>query len=93
MKINWKVRLKNPIFISQLILAVFVPILSYMGLTFQDLTSWSKLANIILQAVSNPYVLSLVVVSVYNAIVDPTTSGLGDSEQALKYRVPKSDEK
>lgn len=89
--INWKVRLKNPVFIAQIILATLTPILAYMGLTFQDLTSWSALGNIILQAISNPYVVGLIIVSVWNAINDPTTNGLSDSAQALTYDVPRED--
>ena len=88
MKINLKVRFKNPMFYGQLILAIFTPILAYMGLTAADLTTWSALFKVISEAIYNPYVLSLVIVSVYNAFVDPTTSGFGDSERALDYNVP-----
>ena len=89
MKINWKVRFKNPMFYVQLVLSVLTPILAYTGLTATDLTTWAKLGNILVQALSNPYVLSLVVVSVYNALIDPTTAGVGDSENALTYDTPK----
>ena len=89
MKINFKVRFKNPIFIAQLILAIFTPILAYAGLTAQDLTSWKALFELIIGAVSNPYVLGLVVVSVWNALNDPTTSGVSDSTNALTYKTPK----
>lgn len=87
--INLKVRFRNPVFIAQLIMAVLVPILSYMGITTADLTTWAALGNVLLQAVSNPYVLGLVIVSVWQAINDPTTAGLRDSEQALTYEKPK----
>ena len=89
MKINWKVRFNNPMFYVQLVLSVLTPILAYSGLTATDLTTWAKLGEVLVQAISNPYVLSLVVVSVYNALIDPTTSGFGDSEQALTYETPK----
>ena len=89
MKINWKVRFKNPMFYVQLVLSVLTPILSYLGLTAIDLTTWAKLGDVLLQAISNPYVLSLVLVSVYNALIDPTTKGIGDSENALTYEKPK----
>lgn len=89
MKINWKVRFKNPMFYAQLVLSVLTPILTYLGLTATDLTTWAKLGDVLLQAISNPYVLSLVLVSVYNALVDPTTKGFGDSVQALNYDTPK----
>lgn len=73
----------------QLVLAVFVPILAYMGLTAQDLTTWPILGSLLLEAVSNPYVLILVVVSVYNSVTDPTVKGISDSKQALNYNKPK----
>ena len=86
--INWKVRFKNPVFYVQLLLAVLTPILAYMGLTMSDLTTWPAVGNVLLQAVSNPYILGLVVVSVWNAINDPTTSGVSDSSKALTYNKP-----
>lgn len=89
MKLNWNVRFSNPVFYVQIILAVLTPILAYMGLTMQDLTSWPALWNILCGAVSNPYVLGLVIVSVWNAVNDPTTSGLSDSTNALTYSAPK----
>lgn len=86
---NWKVRFKNPLFIAQMILAVLTPILAYAGLTVKDLTTWEALGDLLMGALSNPYVLGLVVVSVFNAVTDPTTSGVKDSEQALTYTKPK----
>ncbi|GEQ32146.1 hypothetical protein B795N_00280 [Marinilactibacillus psychrotolerans] len=90
-KINWKVRFKNPQFIAQIAISIFVPILGYAGLTAQDLTSWAILLDLIIDAISNPYVLMIVAVSVYNAIQDPTTAGIGDSRQALTYNKPKGE--
>ena len=91
MKINLKVRLKNPVFIAQIILAILTPILAYAGLTMQDITTWKALGNLIMNALSNPYVLSLVGVSVWNALNDPTTKGiLKDSDMAMTYKIPKS---
>lgn len=88
--INWKVRFKNPMFYAQLIIAVLTPILAYMGITAQDLTSWGALGEVLFEAIKNPYVLMLVVVSVYNAVVDPTSTGISDSAKALTYRTPNS---
>lgn len=87
--INWKVRAKNPVWWAQMILAILTPILAYAGLTAQDMTSWAALGNLLLDAVRNPYVLGLVVVSVWNAVNDPTTTGISDSTQALTYNKPK----
>ena len=88
MKINWKVRIRNPYFWLQIGIAILMPILAYLGLSVEDLTTWSKVGQVLLEAVSNPYVLGLVVVSVFNAIQDPTTKGLSDSEKALTYTEP-----
>ncbi len=92
MKINWKVRVKNPLWWVQVALAILTPILGYAGLTAADLTTWAALGSLLLGAVSNPYVLALVFVSVWNAINDPTVAGLGDSKQALTYDKPKGEE-
>lgn len=85
---NLKVRFKNPVFIVQIILAVLTPILAYAGLTMQDLTSWAVLGDIFIGAVKNPYVLGLIAVSVWNALNDPTTKGVTDSERAMTYTKP-----
>lgn len=89
MKLNLKIRLKNPIFIAQIILAILTPILAYKGLTAQDITTWAKLGKLLLEAISNPYTVSLVAVSLFNAINDPTTTGISDSQQALTYKMAK----
>ena len=87
-KINWKVRMKNKWFIAQIILSILTPVLAYMGLTIQDMTSWKILGDTLFNALSNPYILGLVAVSVFNALNDPTTHGLADSEKALTYEEP-----
>lgn len=89
--INWKVRLKNPLWWAQIVLAIITPILAYLGLSAEDLNTWSALGNVLLQAVSSPYILAMVVVSVYNAITDPTTTGFADSKRALTYDKPNND--
>ena len=86
--INWKVRMRNPMFWTQILLSVIMPILAYLGLTAEDL---SVLVEVLIKAVSSPYILSLVIVSVYNAITDPTTTGFTDSKRALTYDTPNSD--
>lgn len=91
MKLNLKVRFKNPVFVIQLVLAIFMPVLAYAGLTAEDITTWKLLGELIVNAISNPYVLSLVVISVWNAVNDPTTSGVSDSLTALGYTIPKKE--
>lgn len=91
MKLNWKVRFKNPYFIVQIVLAIGAPLLAYFGLTAQDLTTWGSVFMLIRDALSNPYVLGLIGVSVYNALIDPTVARLSDSKQALHYKAPRKD--
>lgn len=62
--INLKVRFKNPVFLAQLGMAILLPILAYFGLTVEDMNSWSTLGKTLFDAISNPYVVSLVIVSV-----------------------------
>lgn len=87
--INWKVRFKNPQFIIQIIISIFAPILAYAGIKAQDITSWAILLDLIIDAISNPYILVTIIVSLYNSVIDPTTTGLSDSQQALTYSAPK----
>lgn len=82
---NWKIRIKNPVWWVQMILAILTPILAYAGLSAQDLTTWNTLGTLILNALKNPYVLSLVAVSVWNACNDPTSSGVTDSTLVKSY--------
>ena len=86
MKMNLKVRLQNPVFIAQIVMCILVPILGYAGLTVEDLTTWKALGDVLLNALSNPYCLGLMVVSVYNALLDPTTQGLKDSQETLEKK-------
>ena len=85
---NIKVRVKNPVFWVQILLSILTPILAYAGLTAQDLTTWDKLGEVLIMALSNPYVLGLVALSVWNALNDPTTKGITDSKRAMEYKKP-----
>ncbi len=73
-----KTRFKNPIFWVNTILAIATPILAYFGIKGSDLTTWSSLFNIILEAIKNPYVVGLVIVSLWNNIINPVTKGIKD---------------
>lgn len=89
--INWKVRVKNPVFWVQVGLAILLPILVYFGLQPKDITTWSLLGEVLLKAISNPFVVATVLASVWNAINDPTTKGVSDSNNAMTYAAPKDD--
>lgn len=86
---NLKVRMKNWSFWVSVLISTGAPILAYFGLTAADITTWAALGRVLLEAVSNPYVVGLVLVSLYNALIDPTTKGIKDSAQAMTYEKPK----
>lgn len=91
MKINWKVRLRNPVFWVQVAVAVILPMLANLGLAWEDMTTWAALGDVLLESIKNPVIVVAVIVSVWNAVIDPTTAGVGDSSQALTYERPKAE--
>lgn len=88
-KINWKVRAKNIHFWVQIIVTIVIATLTYAGVSGSEITTWGKLFDLIIATLSNPYILVMIGVSVYNAIVDPTTEGFSDSDNAMTYDKPK----
>ena len=91
MKINWKIRWRNPTFWWQAAVSILAPILAYFGLNFEDLTSWQALGSLFCQAAQNPAVIVAVLVSLWNTITDPTTTGLTDSAKAMTYDYPNAE--
>ena len=91
MKINWKVRVKNYLWWVEIALAIVTPVLAYAGITAADITTWKMVGDLILSAVTNPYLLIVVVIGVVNAITDPTTAGIKDSDTAMTYTAPKKE--
>lgn len=91
MNINWKVRFnkKNLTFILRFIGALGIPVLAYMGLRFEDITTWGSLGNVLLSFISNPFLIGLTIVNALNMTIDPTTKGLSDSERSLTYAEPR----
>lgn len=91
-KINWKVRAKSPQFWVGLIGVILSPVLAYLGLGFEDLTTWDSIANVFQQFFSNPYLIGTVamaILSFIGVLTDPTTKGIKDSRQAQGYEEPK----
>lgn len=81
MKMNWKVRVKNPVFWLTMVPALIA--LVYEGLRLFNVTlpfpatEAERYAGLIISALTTVGVL-----------VDPTTAGLTDSERALVYETP-----
>ena len=88
MGINWKVRIKNKAFWLALIPAlalIATTVASVFGYTIDLTTLVGKI-----QAVVNAVFALLVILGI---VVDPTTSGVSDSERAMTYTEPWKDEK
>ena len=85
MKLNLKVRIRNPWFWVGLIGII----LSAMGVSPEDLTSWQAVLAMLKDFISNPFMIGTVFVAMLGVFVDPTTAGIGDSAQALTYDTPK----
>lgn len=95
MKINWKVRVKSPAFWLGLIGVIMSPILAYFGMTYADLTSWDSLGQLFSNFIKNPYLIGTVILALLSfigVVVDPTTKGLGDTNRAMAYIEPGSDD-
>ena len=44
---NWKVRLRNPVFWVQIVVSAFAAVLAYAGLTAADLTTWESVGALL----------------------------------------------
>lgn len=89
--INWKVRLNNPTAIGQIVVSIFLPVLIYLGIDWQSLTTWASVGRALLDVISNPIAVILIIVNLYTAMIDGTSTGLSDSAQALSYNKPNKD--
>lgn len=81
MKINWKVRLKNPVFWLTVIPAVITFIYTVLG-AFDVVPALSQ------DVVVNIVTALITALTTIGVLIDPTTKGVGDSERALGYDRP-----
>ena len=91
LNINWQVRLKNPMWWVQVIVAIVMPLILGMGYEWTDMTSWATLGETLLAALGNPVVVVTMLTSLWAAVTDPTTKGFKDSERAMTYEKPQDD--
>ena len=82
MKINWKVRFKNKTWLITFLIAVLAFVYQILGMFDVVPPVTQDMATQLITIVVN----ILVAVGV---VIDPTTAGAGDSQQALKYNEPK----
>lgn len=89
--INWKVRVRNPQFWLSVVLSFIVPPLAYAGIEFNEITTWGKFFSVLGSGFANPYVVAMIIVSLYNSISDKTTRGFSDTKIAKQYLRPRTD--
>lgn len=95
MKINWKVRFKNPNFWIGISGVAIAPILSYYGCRIEDFNSWNSVIEMFQNFIGNPYLIASVIMAILGflgVVTDHTTEGISDSKTALTYDCPKCDE-
>lgn len=84
MSINWKVRAKNKTFWLALIPAVLLLAQQVAGL-FGIALDFGGLKDQLTAIVGTVFTL----LAILGIVADPTTAGVGDSEQAMTYDEPK----
>ena len=83
MKINWKLRLKNKTTLVTLLVGTITFV--YLVLGCFDIVppiSQDQLVQYVMMAVN--------LLCTFGIVVDPTTQGVSDSQQALNYTEPKA---
>ena len=84
MSINWKIRFKNKTFWLALIPAVLLLAQQVAGL-FGVALDFGGLKDQLTAIVGTVFTL----LAILGIVADPTTAGVGDSEQAMTYDEPK----
>ena len=82
--INWKVRIKNKAFWVALIPAL-LPLIQQVCAVVGVQLDFGELQNQLVPIVGTVFTL----LAILGIVADPTTAGVGDSEQAMTYDEPK----
>ena len=85
MKVNWKVRFKNKVFLA----SFFALILSFVYGMLQLFDVYPPITESQISTIINQFLNVLALIGI---IADPTTAGIGDSNRALNYTEPWDDE-
>ncbi len=81
MKINWKVRIKQPAFwiaTIPVVITFIYAILALVGVT-PSITEY---------VAQNAFIAIVAVLAQLGIVVDPTTKGINDSDRAMSYEKP-----
>lgn len=81
MKINWKVRLKQPAFWIATIPVVISFVYSVLALL-------GVVPSITEESVQNLFIMAVSLLAQLGIVVDPTTKGVSDSDRAMNYDKP-----
>ena len=81
MKINWKVRFKQPTFW----IATIPVVISFV---YSILALFGVVPSITEDIVQNAFIAIVMVLAQFGIVVDPTTKGVGDSARAMSYNKP-----
>lgn len=81
MKINWKVRLKNPAFWVTVIPAIITVVYAVLAL-------FDVIPNVAEETIVNGFMALMSVLATLGIVVDPTTKGISDSDRAMNYNEP-----
>ena len=84
MKVNIPVRFRNPWFL----VSVASVAITAIGVDPQTFTSWQAVWEGVKSVLNNPVQLVTMTLAVLGVFIDPTTSGLTDSDRAKKYDKP-----
>ena len=84
MKLNWKVRFKNKVWLGSFLSLIVGFVYSMLALfdVFPEVTQ-----SLVLQLLNQV----LTFLGLIGVIVDPTTAGIGDSDRAMSYSQPWDD--
>lgn len=84
-KINWKLRLQNKTTLVALIALV-------VSFVYQLLNMFGVVPSVSQSDVMDVLTLLVQILLALGIVVDPTTAGIGDSDNALRYDNPKKSE-
>lgn len=85
MKINWKVRFQNKVWLTS-----FISLL--VGFIYNILRLFDVIPTVSQQLVMDIVGQFLTFLGMFGVVVDPTTAGMSDSKRALSYEKPWKDE-
>jgi phi LC3 family holin len=81
MKINWKVRLKNPAFWITVVPAIITVV-------YAILSVFNVIPAVAEETIVKGFMALMSVLATLGIVVDPTTKGIKDSDRAMTYDKP-----